>query len=76
MHHTDVNNSVITNVLAALSVYTARYAACLAKLDEEQEVPDRWIKVVRELLFPFNEDEGIHEQFEDFPDIYSSCKFH
>ena len=75
-HHTDVNNSIFTNVVAALSVYTARYATCLADLDEEDLVPDRWIKVVKELFFTsFNDGMGIHDEFDDFEANYDSSGF-
>ena len=40
-NHVEVDNSIFTNVVAALSVHFARYAACLADLDPEEMVPDR-----------------------------------
>lgn len=69
-HHQEVNNSIYTNVVASLSIQFGRYAACLAGEDEEDLVPDRWLRVAHDLEFPYNRDRRYHEEFEDFEKLY------
>ncbi|XP_067687126.1 protein-glucosylgalactosylhydroxylysine glucosidase-like [Haliotis asinina] len=67
-HAQSINNSAYTNVGAKLSVYFARYAACLAGENATGVVPDSWVDVIDRLFVPFNEEKQYHPEFEGFED--------
>ena len=67
-----VNNSVYTNIVASYATHYARYAACLSgNNDYESLVPDSWLNVVQNLVFPYNPPKRYHEEYEGYDEEYN-----
>lgn len=65
-HAQNVSNSVYTNVQAQLSIYYARYMACINNLNARREVTDEWLHVANNLHIPFDETQMFHPEYEGY----------
>ncbi|XP_064618456.1 uncharacterized protein LOC135482416 [Liolophura sinensis] len=65
-HAQNVSNSVYTNVQAQLSIYYARYMACINNLNARTEVTDDWLHVADNLHIPFDETRMFHPEYEGY----------
>ncbi|CAG4943725.1 unnamed protein product [Colias eurytheme] len=61
--HSNVTNSVFTNVVAGYSLYLAQYVACLCKSYYISKEPDRWADIAWSLALPYDEVLDYHPQF-------------
>ncbi|CAK1544235.1 unnamed protein product [Leptosia nina] len=61
--HSNVTNSVFTNVVAGYSLYLAQYVACLCQSYYEAKEPDRWADIAWSLALPYDTTLDYHPQF-------------
>ncbi|XP_045486467.1 protein-glucosylgalactosylhydroxylysine glucosidase [Pieris rapae] len=64
--HSNVTNSVFTNVVAGYSLYLAQYVACLCKSYFEAKNPDRWADIAWSLSLPYDRTLDYHPQFSGY----------
>ncbi|KAG6457335.1 hypothetical protein O3G_MSEX010241 [Manduca sexta] len=65
--HSNVSNSVFTNVVAGYSLYLAQYVSCLCKDYFMAKDPDHWADIAWSLALPYDEALDYHPQFEGYP---------
>ncbi|CAG7826840.1 unnamed protein product [Allacma fusca] len=69
--HSDKDNSVYTNVIAAYSIFFAKYAECLISLgskeDLKPQVPDKWIEIAKSLKLIHDPVLNYHPEYEGYP---------
>ncbi|KAM3920761.1 protein-glucosylgalactosylhydroxylysine glucosidase isoform 2-T2 [Leptodactylus fuscus] len=61
-YHSDVNNSVYTNVLAQISL---NFSMDLAK-DLQQPIPDIWNEVASKIKVPFDPENNYHPEYDGY----------
>ncbi|XP_072937087.1 protein-glucosylgalactosylhydroxylysine glucosidase [Epargyreus clarus] len=64
--HSNVSNSVFTNVVAGYSLYLAQYVACLCKDYYMAKKPDHWADIAWSLVLPYDEVLDYHPQFSGY----------
>ncbi len=73
-HQISVNNSIYTNMVAALSVHLAQWAACLAGEEFEEGLLETWSEMARNLYFPYNHDLRYHEEYQGWQQDVDASK--
>ncbi|XP_039765165.1 protein-glucosylgalactosylhydroxylysine glucosidase [Pararge aegeria] len=64
--HSNVTNSVFTNVVAGYSLYLAQYVACQCKSYYMAKDPDHWADIAWSLTLPYDETLDYHPQFQGY----------
>ncbi|XP_047545214.1 protein-glucosylgalactosylhydroxylysine glucosidase [Vanessa atalanta] len=64
--HSNITNSVFTNVVAGYSLYLAQYVSCLCKSYYMAKSPDHWADIAWSLAMPYDETLNYHPQFQDY----------
>ncbi|XP_045763177.1 protein-glucosylgalactosylhydroxylysine glucosidase [Maniola jurtina] len=64
--HSNVTNSVFTNVVAGYSLYLAQYVACQCKSYYMAKDPDHWADIAWSLALPYDETLDYHPQFQGY----------
>ncbi|XP_049885269.1 protein-glucosylgalactosylhydroxylysine glucosidase [Pectinophora gossypiella] len=64
--HSNITNSVFTNVVAGYSLYLAQYVSCLCKSYYMAKNPDHWADIAWSLALPYDEQLDYHPQFTEY----------
>ncbi|XP_041984111.1 protein-glucosylgalactosylhydroxylysine glucosidase-like isoform X1 [Aricia agestis] len=64
--HSNVTNSVFTNVVAGYSLYLAEYVACLCKSYYMAREPERWADIAWSLALPYDPVLDYHPEYEGY----------
>lgn len=64
--HSNITNSVFTNVIAGYSLYLAQYVSCLCKSYYMAKDPDHWADIAWSLALPYDEALDYHPQFQGY----------
>ncbi|XP_032530188.2 protein-glucosylgalactosylhydroxylysine glucosidase [Danaus plexippus] len=64
--HSNVTNSVFTNVVAGYSLYLAEYVACLCKSYYMARDPGHWADIAWSLALPYESRRDYHPQFQGY----------
>lgn len=64
--HSNITNSVFTNVVAGYSLYLAQYVACVCRSYYMAKDPDHWADIAWSLALPYDDREDYHPQFQGY----------
>ncbi|XP_050670497.1 protein-glucosylgalactosylhydroxylysine glucosidase isoform X1 [Leptidea sinapis] len=64
--HSNITNSVFTNIVAGYSLYLAQYVSCLCKDYFIAKQPDRWADIAWSLALPYDPVLDYHPQFSGY----------